>query len=425
MNTSRRGFMKLCGAVGLTVAFAPATNLFADPARSGRKPTLVLLFLRGGADGLTLVPPYAEDAYYKLRPSLSPLAPDSVEGEPQWRCLDLDGHFGLHQRLAQLKPFWDRGELAIVPAIGNPNNNRSHFTQQDTWETASADALLNMDGWLNRHLQTTEGKGPLRAVSVGGSLPRMLRGDAPAQAIERVDDLAYPTEFGDEDDLQAALRRAYESSDDEAVGNAGQRVLDGYDALRELTETEYEPSPDAAYPHLDDTYNPLSERLAEVARIIKGDVGLEIAHVDLDGWDTHQYQGWRGTGQIGELTGYLGDGLAAFARDLGDRMDDVLVMAVSEFGRTAAENGSDGTDHGHGGVAMLLGGPVHARKLGGRMLGEWPGLADENLNDERDLKHSVDFRDLYADVLTGYLRSEHVADVLPNHEATALKWFAG
>lgn len=431
MELTRRYFLRMCGGAAVAFTFAPMLQFVPDlaaqdtpnvPAPVRKKKTLVVIFLRGGQDGLHAVVPYGDPDYAGLRPRIHLKAPTAADVEATAKCLDLDGFFGLHPRAWALMDYFRRGELAILPTVGNPRNNRSHFTQQDMWETAEVRDTIASDGWLNRHLQTSVGHGPLRAVAISNSLPRILRGQARATAIRSVADLAYQNRFGDAEAIQDALRDLYEQAREmgdaamaerarEAVEDAGRATLEGLRVLEQLGRDPYTPSAEANYP----ANNGLATRLRHIAQLVKADVGLEVAQVDLGGWDTHQNQGDNGTGAFGNLMAQLADAMAAFARDLGDKMDDVLVVTLTEFGRTARENGTAGTDHGHAGCLFALGGAVKASQTGGKVVGEWPGLSIDKLNARRDLTITVDFRDVFGEILTHHLGNPHLDAIIPNH----------
>ncbi|MBX3407030.1 MAG: DUF1501 domain-containing protein [Phycisphaeraceae bacterium] len=434
MHLTRRYFLQSTGAALTYLGVAPA---FSAPVLAGIRPravragrTLVCIFLRGGADGLNLVVPHAEDHYYTLRRSLAVPRPGTAAGEAGAGAIDLDGRFGLNPRLSALKPLFDDGLAVAAHAVGYDRNTRSHFEEQDTWETGVAGNTINSDGWLNRHLATSTGKegAVLRAVSVGDTLPRIMQGKASAFAVRGLDDLTLPASRRvDPATVAAALERAYGVS----AADAGERAaatdllaqtagatLDGLDQLRTVTQQQYTPA--VEYPR-----TPLAEKLKQVARLIKADLGLEVVEVSLGGWDTHQNQGRGGMGVFGDLTQQFGDAVAAFTRDLGDRMDDVLVATLTDFGRTAAENGTAGTDHGWANCMFLVGGAVQrghaAARAGGnslprKVVAKWPGLAPDQLHERRDLLHTTDFRDVLGEVVGTFLGNENIKAVLPRHE---------
>jgi uncharacterized protein (DUF1501 family) len=424
MNLTRRYFLQTTGAVAAYMGVSPVSalagvanaRLKVGRVTSGK--TLVVVFLRGGADGLNLVVPFADPHYAKLRPSIAIPAPGKAGG-----AIDLDGAFGLHPRLGALKEFFDSGLARAAHAVGYDKNTRSHFEEQDVWETGIIGNTVNSDGWVNRHLATSAGNGPIRAVAIGDSLPRILHGKAPAYAIRGVEDLSLPGRGRDREAIKAGLEHAYcthapkpssgqVSDAKELLSQAVGATLEGIEQLKPLIANEYRPA--APYPETG-----IGRQLMQVARLIKAGVGVEVAEVDYGGWDTHQNQGQGATGEFGNLAGNLGEALAAFTRDLGDKMSDVLVVTLTDFGRTAAENGTSGTDHGWANCMLLIGGPVAAATKQGntaKVLTKWPGLAPDQLHEKRDLLHTTDFRDVIAECVRVHLGNGNLEAVLPSHE---------
>jgi uncharacterized protein (DUF1501 family) len=289
----------------------------------------------------------------------------------------------------------------------------------DTWETGVIGNTIHSDGWLNRHLQTSEGPGPIRAVSIGNTLPRIMRGKVSTYAIRGLDDLTLPGKQ-DRDKVGAALERAYgkksmgdRQAAEDLLAQTGRATLAGMEKLREVAGKKYVPA--AKYPE----NNGFANRLREVARLVKANVGLEVAEVTLGGWDTHQNQGGGPNGAYANRVNALTSALAAFQLDLGKQMDDVLVLTLSEFGRTARQNGTNGTDHGWGNVLMAFGGSVKrghtARGKSKPVVGKWPGLTKSELNQGRDLAHTTDFRDVLAEAVKVHLGNDRLQTVLPNH----------
>ncbi len=424
MHLTRRYFIRSTGAIGAYLGVAPLNLLgmagAADPApctvRRGK--TLVVIFLRGGADGLNLVVPFGDPHYKQLRRSIGIPATGADGG------IDLDGFFALHPRLAPLTPLFDSGLAVAAHAVGYDKNTRSHFEEQDVWETGIVGNTVGSDGWLNRHLATSEGHGRIRAVAIGDNLPRILRGKVPAYAIRGIEDLTLPgDDRGRVEMLAAGLEHAYCTPPREHTGSARDLLaqttgatLQGMKELQHLTDGRYEPS--APYPQTE-----LAGRLMQVARLIKADVGLEVAEVDYGGWDTHQDQGRGAGGAFGNLAGGLAGAMAAFAADLGDRMDDVVMVTLTDFGRTAAENGTGGTDHGWANCMLLAGGPVARGNIAAAKAGQprkvvtrWPGLAPDQLHEGRDLLHTTDFRDVLAELVRVHLGNPHLETVLPGHQ---------
>jgi len=414
MQPTRRQIIELTSALaalGIT-PILPAASPHPLPRRSRtqRNRTLVVVFLRGGIDGLNLIVPHGDPGYYAARNSIAVRRPGQANG-----AIDLDGMFGLHPWAEPLKKHFDTGSMVALNAVGHGKNTRSHFEEEDVWETAMLESSVHSQGWLNRHLQLSEGHGPVRAVAIGDALPRILRGASPALALRGLDDLA----LGDDSSFDAtarALRKAYGSSSDEARSGArglldagGDATLDALRVLREATSRTAESRvsyPGQAFPR----------RMREVARLIRSDVGLELAVVDFGGWDTHQNQGGVG-GSYSQRVRQLAGGLDAFARDLDEGMEDVLVVTLSEFGRTAFQNGTGGTDHGWGNCLLAMGGSVqNVSATPRRVLGQWPGLQRDQLHQGRDLMHTTDFRDVFAELLLHHLGSPDLERLLPGHQ---------
>ncbi|MEM6673610.1 MAG: DUF1501 domain-containing protein [Planctomycetota bacterium] len=419
-SLSRRSLLRAAGAAGLSFSSLRGLFLEDDPATGPRKPTLVVVFLRGGIDGLNLVVPHGEAAYYRLRPQLAVPRP-SAKGEGG--ALDLDGFFGLHPAARALAPLFESGAAAAVHAVGTERNTRSHFEEQDRWETAVDGADLETSGWLNRVLADGRGRGPIRAIALGDRLPRSLRGDVAALALRGLDDLV--PRGGSQADLDrtlAALGRAYgrDSKDSDVrslLERGGRASLEALEQLRSVAESP--PASNVEYPDTE-----IGRRAREVARLVRADVGLEIIELDAGGWDTHENQG-AVQGQYANRLRALADALAALVRDVEQDRDDVVVVTVSEFGRTAAQNGTYGTDHGWGSCVLAIGGPVRgaAERRSGPVLGEWPGLEREQLNQGRDLAHTTEFRDVYAE-LVRFLGDVALDVALPGHEPVPVGLFA-
>lgn len=406
--STRRVFLKSSGLAMLAFGCAPAALLRAaaattTPAR--RQRTLVVLFQRGACDGLNIVVPYADPAYARLRPSIAVPAPRAGASDV---ALDLDGFFGLHPALAPLMPLWKDGRLAAVHAIGSPDTTRSHFDAQDFMESGTPGRKATEDGWMNRAARANPAPAatPFRTVALTATLPRTLQGRAPAVAM------ASLREFGLRRAAGPAAARGFEEMYAGAVHDTlrgtGQETFEALEFLKRSTATHATPAAGADYPR-----GRLGASLADIARLIKADVGLELAFTEMGGWDHHAAEG----GVQGQLAGRLrelGHALAAFDADLGARRDDVRLVTMTEFGRTARENGNRGTDHGHASVALVLGGNG---LVGGRVHGRWPGLASDQLHEGRDLALTTDFRHLLAELLARHLGHTQLASVFPGFDA--------
>jgi len=413
MTISRRVFVKSGGvalfSLGLDplflarAAYASANRLTAQPST---RPVLVCLFQRGAVDGLNMIVPHGEALYYRERPRIAVPAKDVV---------DLDGHFGLHPGLASLKPLWDNKSLAAIHAIGSPDSSRSHFDAQDYMESGTPGVKATPDGWLNRYCQhdREHQNTPFRAVAFGPQLPRILSGSAPSLAIDDLQafGLRAPQEAV-RDRLTRAFEALYEGSATGLLASSSQEGFEAVQTLKRVDPTRYQPANGADYPR-----GRLGRSLLQIAQLIKADVGVRIAFADVSGWDTHVNQG-ASEGQLAARLKELGDGLAAFSRDLGEGMRDVVVLTMSEFGRTIRENGNSGTDHGHATAMLVLGGTVN----GGRVLGRWPGLDPAQRFEGRDVAVTTDFRDLFGEILSRHLGADNLAPVFPGYSADPSKF---
>ena len=360
---------------------------------------MVCIFQRGAVDGLNMVVPHGESRYYSLRNSIALPRPGSNGG-----VLDLDGFFGLHPSMSALEPMFDDGELAVVHACGSPDETRSHFDAQDYMETGTPGDKTTEDGWINRHLQTIPPSQPttLRAVAVTGNVPRALAGPESVYAAASLLNLDLGT--GRQGDLaRAAIDDMYRGRTD-LIGQTVEETLDNYAIFTSLGG--YTPANGAAYPN-----GALGRQLREVAQVLKSNLGVEVAFLEVGGWDTHVNEG-SNNGQLANLLRTLGDAMAAFRTDMGNRMDDVCLMTMSEFGRTAAENGSGGTDHGHGTAMLALGGTVR----GGKVYGDWPGLGSGDLYQGRDLDVTTDFRTFFGEVIERHLGNGDIDAVFPGFD---------
>jgi uncharacterized protein (DUF1501 family) len=390
-------FLKRGAFALVSLGFAPSFLARTALAAGGRSKQLIAIFQRGAVDGLNMIVPYGESEYYKARPSIAIARPGAgADGG-----LDLDGFFAFNPRLQPLKPFWDRRDLAIVHACGSPDSTRSHFDAQDYMETATPGVKSTEDGWLNRYLQARrdEQATAFRAVALSEQLPRMLQGPASALAVDQIADFSVRGGLGQSFEAQ------YAAAADELLNPVGRDAFEAMRMLRRIDGAAYRPANGAAYPR-----SAFGQALQQIAQLSKADVGLEVAFADLGGWDTHVNQG----GAQGQLAVRLTDfarGIAALVTDLGDRMADTVVLTMSEFGRAVRENGNRGTDHGHGNAMMIVGGGVR----GGRVYGQWPGLAANRRYEGRDLAVTTDFRDVFGEVVVRHLGLGNAQSVFPGY----------
>jgi uncharacterized protein (DUF1501 family) len=403
---SRRVFMKNGGMALLSLGFAPAfLARTVEASANARRKVLIAIFQRGAVDGLNMIVPFGEREYYAARPSIAIPQPGASDG-----AIDLDGFFGLHPRLAPLKPLWDTRQLAIVHASGSPDGTRSHFDAQDYMETATPGVKSTQDGWLNRYLHAREHADatPFRAVALAGQLPRSLQGTAPAVAMNQIGQ--FGIRAGQATDMvQSSFESEYAAVADSVLKRTGGQAFDAVKMLKSADPSRYQPENGAEYPR-----SAYGEALRQIAQLVKADVGLEVAFAEAGGWDTHVNQG-SSAGQLGARLDDFGRGIAALARDLGDRMADIVILTMSEFGRAVAENGNRGTDHGHGNAMMIIGGQ---NVRGGKVYGRWPGLAREQRYDGRDLAVTTDFRSVFAEVVRGHLGLTDMSTIFPGFKNT-------
>jgi uncharacterized protein (DUF1501 family) len=373
-----------------------------SPGRPDRR-TLICVFQRGAVDGLNMIVPHGDPSYYGERPRIAIPAPGKPDG-----ALDLDGHFGLHPALAPLLPFYRAGALGIVHAVGSPDATRSHFDAQDYMETGTPGRKGTPDGWIARHLAhaADHRETPFRGVAIGPQLPRALRGAAPALAISNLQAFGLRGRGPARDRIEAAFEEMYAGAATGLVASSSAEAFEAVKMLRTSDPARHQPANGAEYPR-----SPFGQAMRQLAQLIKADLGLEIGFADLGGWDTHVNQG-AAEGQLATRLRDLGAGLAAFATDLGERMADVLVLTMSEFGRTVRENGNAGTDHGHATAMLVLGGATR----GGRVHGRWPTLDESARFEGRDLAVTTDFRGLFGEILGKHLGAGDLGTVFPGFE---------
>lgn len=408
MQTNRRFFLRN-GALAIAgTAAIPGfliRSAMAEPqARKQRR--MVVIFQRGAADGLNIVVPYREKNYYAMRPSIA-IAEKQV--------LDLDGFFGLHPSLAPFQPLYRQGHLAIVHAAGSPDGTRSHFDAQDYMESGTPGVKSTQDGWLNRSLQaedlrhrcagTCEQHTAFRALALGAAVPRTLAGRVPAIALNSVNGF---TIAGRTPSAANAFEAMYAESGDHLLRPAGDETFDAVKMLKAANPAQYTPAPRADYPA-----GEFGNSMKQIAQLLKANLGVEVAFTDVNGWDTHQNQGGA-SGQLANRLTEFAAGIAAFWRDMGDEAENITLVTMSEFGRTARENGTGGTDHGHANAMFVLGGGVK----GGKVYGKWPGLDNDQLNEGRDLVLTTDYRQVLGELLTDSLGGVNLETIFPGANLT-------
>jgi uncharacterized protein (DUF1501 family) len=398
MSQSRRYFLKSSGLAMASFAVAPSflvrTAMAQGTTASKDHPILIAIFQRGAADGVSVVPPFGDRNYAKARPQIA--VPEPSRSTAADAAIDLDGFFGLHPSLGPLKSIYDEGHLAVVHAVGSPDNTRSHFDAQDYMEAGAPGNKSLPDGWLIRYLQGSKNADAtaFRAIALDDKMPRTLMGSAPALALAKIQDFdvrgGNPKQGGAAGgELYAAFEAMWHNS-----------TFDAVKMLKNANPQRFQPENGARYPG-----GQFGQGLLQMSQLIKADIGLEVGFLDISGWDTHANQ----AGQLTQRLREYGEGLSAFYRDLGDRMRNVVVLTMTEFGRTIKQNGSGGTDHGHASALFVMGGPVK----GGKVYGKWPGLAPEQLYEGRDLALTTDFRDVFSEVLKKHMRAADTAKVFP------------
>jgi uncharacterized protein (DUF1501 family) len=399
MGITRRIFMKNGAMTVVGMAAVPeflARAAMAAEAGPGHK-RLVVIFQRGAADGLNIVVPHGDAAYYAMRPTIA---------IPKSEVIDLDGFFGLHPAMSALQPLWDERHLAMVHAAGSPDPTRSHFDAQDFMESGTPGVKTTQDGWLNRALLATTpatGTGQqtalrpqapaFRAVALGTALPRMLSGSAPALAMGNVNDFGVAPRNPQAQPLANTFESMYAGSVDAVLHGTAQETFDAVKMLKASVPANYRPAAGVIYPK-----GRFADALKQTAQLVKANLGVQVAFTDIGGWDNHVNEGGS-QGQLANLLKEFSGSLAAFWQDLGPLAEETVVVTMSEFGRTARENGNRGTDHGHANVMFVMGGGVR----GGKVYGRWPGLANEQLYEQRDLALSTDFRQVLAEAVARQL----------------------
>jgi len=394
---SRRLFLRGSAVVMAGTGVAPAWLARAAAGAPGKKKILVAIFQRGAADGLNIVVPFSEKRYYEMRPAIGIAAPGG-----QNTAIDLDGRFGLNPALEPLKALWDRKQLAIVEATGSPDPSRSHFDAQDYMESGTP-GKTSSDGWMNRSLDPA---GPdtsaLRAIALGPQMPRTLRGERAAISLSDVQSF----QMGG-NDTSSILERMYSKSGDRRLENTGKDAFAAMKMIQSINQMPFNPGTGVQYFQGGE----LGRGFQQLSRLIKADVGVEAVFAEVGGWDHHGNE----PNQLSNLLRQFANAIDSFHKDMGDRMEDIVLVTMSEFGRTAQENGDSGTDHGHGSLMMVLGGPVQ----GGKVYGKWPGLEREQLYEGRDLAVTTDFRAVLGELVSGHLGQKNLDKVFPGYKLGA------
>jgi len=400
MSITRRIFLR---DSALTVVGTAAIPSFLTRAALGAASTgagnkrLVVIFQRGAADGLNIVVPHGEQAYYAMRPSIN---------IPRSSVIDLDGFFGLHPAMSPLQALWNQRHLAIVHAAGSPDPTRSHFDAQDFMESGTPGLKATEDGWLNRALHSETAsieRSAFRGVALGPSLPRILTGSEPAIAVNNINDFGVGGRNANASSVANTFEAMYANSVDTVLHGTGNETFEAVKMLKSANPAKYAPAPGANYPR-----GRFGESLKELAQLIKANVGVQVAFADIGGWDHHVNEGST-QGQLANVLREFSQSLAAFWIDLGDLAEDTVVVTMSEFGRTARENGNRGTDHGHANMMFVLGGAVK----GGKVYGRWPGLEPSQLYEGRDLAVTTDFRRVVGEAVYRHLENQALDQVFP------------
>jgi uncharacterized protein (DUF1501 family) len=404
MSITRRIFLRNSAVAVVGTAAVPSfltRAAFGAVESGGRTKRLVVIFQRGAADGLNIVVPHAEPQYYAMRPSIN---------IPRNAVLDLNGFFGLHPSLASFQPLWQQGHLAIVHAAGSPDATRSHFDAQDFMETGTPGVKATDDGWLNRSLRDlpsqTSPVSPFRAIALGPSLPRILSGNEPAVAMNNINDFSLGGRNPRPSPAASAFEAMYDHSSDAVLHDTGEETFDAVKMLKSADPGKYNPAPGANYPK-----GRFGDSLRQLAQLIKANLGVQVAFADIGGWDNHVNEG-AVDGQLSNVLSDFSQSIAAFWTDLGDLGEDTVIVTMSEFGRTARENGNRGTDHGHANVMFVLGGPVK----GGKVYGRWPGLDQSQLYEGRDLALTTDFRQVIGEAVARHMGNKNLAEVFPGYD---------
>jgi uncharacterized protein (DUF1501 family) len=400
----RNGAMAVVGTAALPHFLTRAALGAVEPGAFNKR--LVVIFQRGAADGLNIVVPHGEPAYYAMRPSIN---------IPRNAVIDLDGFFGLHPAMSALQPLWNQRHLAIVHAAGSPDPSRSHFDAQDFMESGTPGIKATEDGWLNRALRSLPkpaDKSAFRAIGMGPSLPRILAGPEPAVAVNNISDFGVGGRNPNATPVSNTFEAMYANSVDAVLHGSGQETFEAVKMLKAADPAKYKPAAGADYPK-----GRFGESLKQLSQLVKASLGVQVAFADIGGWDHHVNEGST-QGQIANVLREFSQSLGAFWTDLGDLAEDTVVVTMSEFGRTARENGNRGTDHGHANVMFVMGGPVK----GGKVYGRWPGLDQSQLYEGRDLAVTTDFRRVLGEAVDRHLGNQALDQVFPGFDNQAGKF---
>ena len=411
MPITRRIFLRNGALAAVGTAAIPAflsRVAFGSAETNVRGKRLVVVFQRGAADGLNVVVPHGERAYYAMRPSIN---------IPRNAVLDLDDFFGLHPSLAPFQPLWKQRHLAIVHAAGSPDPTRSHFDAQDFMESGTPGVKSTEDGWLNRALRLdaqhfASEKPAFRAIALGPSLPRILSGGEPAVAVNNINEFGVGGQNPKAGPIANTFEAMYEQSVDSVLHGPGQETFEAVKMLKAADPAQYKPAAGADYPR-----GRFGDSLRQLAQLIKANLGVQVAFADIGGWDHHVNEG-NTEGQLANVLREFSQSLAALWTDLGDMAEETVIVTISEFGRTARENGDRGTDHGHANVMFVMGGPVK----GGKVYGKWPGMDQSQLYQGRDLALTTDFRQVLGEVVYRHLGNKNLDQVFPGFENQPAKF---
>jgi uncharacterized protein (DUF1501 family) len=386
---------------------ASLSTVFAAPlSKKAKQPILICIFQRGAVDGLSMLVPYQDASYYSARRSIAIAKPGQAGG-----ALTLDGEFALHPAMSSLLPFWKEQRMSAVVAVGSPNNTRSHFDAQDYMESGTPGIKSTRDGWMNRVLQAQQSsKTPFAGVAMTSQTPRSMMGRANIVTMTNLSQFSVNAGRMS-GEMQGGFEGLWQEKNQQAFGDAGNETFSAIEFLKKSGAARIQTENGAQYPN-----SALGRSLRQIAQLIKADVGLQLGFAETGGWDTHVNQG-AATGQLANNLRDFSSSIAAFMTDLGPQRDNVILLTMSEFGRTVRENGSRGTDHGHGNVMFALGSKINGRKI----LGDWKGLDNSVLFEERDVPVTTDFRDVLSELAQQHLGTKDRRALFPGFESKTTK----